>query len=209
MNKKEQEKPLRSLLIGTDGKRHEIEIKLSEESKKELEDLKKKLGLDKFSDTIICSLPLEDFKKLEQEIKQEQSSGVSGLLEGLREELSDLEHEQWMVWSKSVTSQVMDNKVSAHEVGIAFQEKHLKWLPNWKPYDELDKKTKDFDRVWADKVLELIECRVTELLEAKRKELKERFREEDLYYTQEIRKIIDEVFSQQTVRQGSETSSVS
>lgn len=77
----------------------------------------------------------------------------------LREQLAKLEHEQWQNWSQKVTSEVMDDILSVYEIGQRFVQKHQKWLPNWKPYDELDERTKDFDREWADKVLNSIKCK--------------------------------------------------
>ena len=78
----------------------------------------------------------------------------------LREKLADLEHEQWMSWSKHVRA----NNV----VPIDLLKK---WENNWKPYSELDEKTKDSDRIWADKVLEVFK----EHTQNARRRLKEEF----------------------------------
>ena len=62
----------------------------------------------------------------------------------IREELAELEHEQWISWSKYVAEH---NDIP--------KELLEKWEKNWKPYPELDEKTKDSDRIWADKVLKV------------------------------------------------------
>jgi len=61
----------------------------------------------------------------------------------LREKLAELEHEQWMAWSKAV----------ANEVSFARLER---WRKMWCPYSELTEEQKDQDRKWADKVLQAI-----------------------------------------------------
>lgn len=66
----------------------------------------------------------------------------------LREELAELEHRQWMHWSQHVAEN-NDIPDSLHE----------KWNGNWEPYDALDEETKDHDRKWADKVLDILEER--------------------------------------------------
>lgn len=60
------------------------------------------------------------------------------------EKLADLEHEQWIKWSKSV----------AHEVS---PERRERWQAYWIPYGDLSEDVKEQDRVWARKVLEVIE----------------------------------------------------
>jgi len=62
----------------------------------------------------------------------------------LREKLAELEHEQWMVWSKSIA-----------QVSLPI-EIRKRWQKCWKPYNELTEQQKDQDRVWADKVLDLV-----------------------------------------------------
>ena len=63
----------------------------------------------------------------------------------LREELAELEHEQWMSWSKYI--------VANNEVPL---ELFNQWSRNWKPYSKLSEKQKDKDRIWADKVIKLL-----------------------------------------------------
>lgn len=58
------------------------------------------------------------------------------------EELADLEHRQWMHWSKYVSKN--------HDISEDLREK---WEENWKPYSELSEEMKEKDRKWARKVL--------------------------------------------------------
>jgi len=77
----------------------------------------------------------------------------------LLEELSNLEHEQWLHWSKAVIKQLHEG-ISPYEtekLRDRTMQLHQKWLKNWKPYDELDEETKEHDRVWARKVLDLLD----------------------------------------------------
>jgi len=63
----------------------------------------------------------------------------------LREKLAELEHMQWMQWSKEL----------AKEEGLS-AERLERWKKNWISYFELDEEAKEFDREWADKVLEIL-----------------------------------------------------
>ena len=63
-------------------------------------------------------------------------------VKGSREKLADLEHQQWMSWTKYLNAN--------HKIPIELLKK---WEKNWKPYSELDEKTKDSDRIWADKII--------------------------------------------------------
>lgn len=65
-------------------------------------------------------------------------------MEELIEKLAELEHEQWMEWSKSVAREVSDSRIS-------------RWELYWVPYDELSEAVKEQDRIWARKVLKAIE----------------------------------------------------
>lgn len=56
------------------------------------------------------------------------------------EKLAELEHEQWMEWSKAVAAEVSD-------------ERRKRWKKYWVPYSELSEKVKEQDRVWARKVI--------------------------------------------------------
>lgn len=58
----------------------------------------------------------------------------------LLEVLSELEHVQWMEWSKAVADEVSP-------------ERRKRWEKYWVPYDQLPEEVKEHDRVWARKVI--------------------------------------------------------
>jgi len=64
-------------------------------------------------------------------------------MEKLLEQLSSLEHDQWVTWSKAVSPEVS-------------QPRQERWKKLWCPYDELSEPSKEQDRVWARKVLKII-----------------------------------------------------
>jgi len=82
--------------------------------------------------------------------------------EDLLERLSEIEHNQWIHWSKTIWDRLESIKraIEADDKRTALfllEEQRNKWEQNWIPYNQLDEKTKEFDRVWAKKVLETIE----------------------------------------------------
>jgi len=66
--------------------------------------------------------------------------------EQLREKLAELEHEQWWSWSRSLA-----------EKDRLTQATVKRWSELWHPYSELTEEQKDEDRVWADRVLQILE----------------------------------------------------
>ena len=74
------------------------------------------------------------------------------LIQELIEKLSALEHDQWVQYSKSVYKQI---RQSASREDL-LKKAADKWLPKWEPYDLLSESEKDKDRIWANKVLEII-----------------------------------------------------
>ena len=64
------------------------------------------------------------------------------------EKLAELEHKQWIHWSKNIAKTEPD---------ISLERKE-RWKKLWIPYSELSEKYKIQDRVWAKKVLYLISC---------------------------------------------------
>lgn len=62
----------------------------------------------------------------------------------LREELAALEHQQWREWSRTI----------AEEEDIS-EERIERWRDHWVSYDELPDDVKEYDREWADRVMEL------------------------------------------------------
>ncbi len=84
-------------------------------------------------------------------------------IENKREALAKLEHEQWIKWSRSIISQVMDgNANDYYKMAKVITEKHNKWLKLWIPYNELSEDMKNEDRVWADKVIDKLISEVKE-----------------------------------------------
>jgi hypothetical protein len=63
--------------------------------------------------------------------------------QGLLERLAELEHEQWVAWSRAVAAEVAP-------------ERRRRWEACWVPYAELPEEVKEQDRVWARKVLALL-----------------------------------------------------
>lgn len=61
----------------------------------------------------------------------------------LIEALAELEHEQWVEWSRTIVQQEL---ISA--------ERRERWERYWVPYSELPEDVKEHDRVWARKVVE-------------------------------------------------------
>ena len=67
------------------------------------------------------------------------------LLFQMREELASLEHEQWIYWSKRIAR--VEN-ISPERLG--------RWKKLWVPYDQLSEESKDQDREWADRVIQIM-----------------------------------------------------
>lgn len=65
----------------------------------------------------------------------------------LLEELAELEHEQWIEWSKAI----------APEINTAYFMPHLeRWKKCWVPYSKLSESDKEHDRKWARKILAIL-----------------------------------------------------
>ena len=86
----------------------------------------------------------------------------------MKEEIiAELEHEQWMHWSKSLATrlvscvEILEDPCGEEETAEekCFKVKNMlqqvidNWQKDWKPYKELDHGTKELDRIWARKVL--------------------------------------------------------
>ncbi len=66
-------------------------------------------------------------------------------LESLVEKLAELEHEQWVHWSKALAMQESISEV-----------RRKRWEKYWVPYSDLPEDVKESDRKWARRVLEII-----------------------------------------------------
>jgi hypothetical protein len=74
------------------------------------------------------------------------------LIQELIEKLSALEHDQWIQYSRSIYRQI---KQSTSREDL-LKRGADKGQSKWKPYDLLSESEKDKDRIWANKVLEII-----------------------------------------------------
>lgn len=63
----------------------------------------------------------------------------------LLEKIAAVQHDAWMHWSQSVAGDIKS------------PDRVERWKSYWVPYEQLDKKTQDLDREWAEKVMEIIE----------------------------------------------------
>ena len=77
----------------------------------------------------------------------------------LREWVSEQEHIQWEYWSKTLAKELEDileliNKGQNHLASKKILGRLVRWKNNWKPYKKLKEDIKDYDRVWADKILD-------------------------------------------------------
>lgn len=93
--------------------------------------------------------PYEALENTEKDLRKE-----------LIEKLANLEHEQWMFWSKDLAEKLIadDPQHNRHKIGARVIAKVKSWKENyWKPYEELTEEGKDMDREWAEKVLKIVE----------------------------------------------------
>lgn len=83
------------------------------------------------------------------ESKAERDATIKTLLiagqQAVVEVLAALEHEQWMAWSKSLA-----------EEEVLSEDRLKRWQEQWKPYSYLSEQDKEYDRIWARKVLNLL-----------------------------------------------------
>ena len=63
----------------------------------------------------------------------------------LLERLAELEHEQWVHWSKALA---MQENIS--------EERRKRWEQYWVPYSDLPEDVKESDRRWARRILEIV-----------------------------------------------------
>ena len=65
-------------------------------------------------------------------------------MDELVEKLAELEHDQWVEWSKSVAGEVSESRLS-------------RWEHYWVGYAELSEEVKEQDRIWARKAVKIFE----------------------------------------------------
>lgn len=64
----------------------------------------------------------------------------------LLEKLAELEHEQWIEWSRDVATK---EKLSDGRI--------MRWHSFWIPYSQLNEEIKDSDRKYANKIIDMLE----------------------------------------------------
>lgn len=79
----------------------------------------------------------------------------------LREKIAEQIHQEWMDWSKNVWDRLLtvSRAIDAGDINTAkflIAELQSKWDVNWIPYEQLPEPVKDKDRIYADKIIELL-----------------------------------------------------
>lgn len=82
----------------------------------------------------------------------------------LREFISSKIHEGWLHWSKSLTIElreiyILTEKAEMFKIKDKIKSRIERWEKNWIPYKDLSEDVKDFDREWADKILDNLPSR--------------------------------------------------
>ena len=72
------------------------------------------------------------------------------------EKLSELEHDQWMKWATTLLDRMYLATLDRKSMETFYIEMKTRWSVNLIPYSELPEKTKEYDREWARKVLEIM-----------------------------------------------------
>ena len=75
--------------------------------------------------------------------------------------VAEVEHNQWMFWSKSVSEElkkaiVLGRTNKIDECCEMLANILRRWEKNWKPFSELSNDSKDDDRIWAEQVFSLM-----------------------------------------------------
>ena len=66
-----------------------------------------------------------------------------------REQLAELEHEQWCHWTRYFLDSLLNEK--------SFKENIVRWAKQAiTKYKDLTEEEKDKDRIWADKIINII-----------------------------------------------------
>ena len=91
------------------------------------------------------------FEQGKEQGKQEERERILKIIgHNLIEDLADLEHRQWIEWSKVIAG--ADEKIS--------EDRLDKWASLWIPYKKLSEEQKEKDRVWARKVLDILRLKI-------------------------------------------------
>jgi hypothetical protein len=71
---------------------------------------------------------------------------IENIDKNLLEALAELEHEQWIFWSRNIA-----------DTETITEQRLERWKKLWIPYQQLTEEQKAADRLWAGKVLKIIE----------------------------------------------------
>lgn len=93
-------------------------------------------------------VPEDEFREARGTQREDGVSDIERIRDDLIEALAALEHRQWMHWTQLVARD--------HDIPDELREK---WEENWVEYDYLDDVTKEPDRKWARKVVDILEDR--------------------------------------------------
>jgi hypothetical protein len=143
MNKKEIEKQLLEEFRGYSQAPMIISRSLELAEKEFKQEISQLMFWNKENEKVL-QLTRQQVLELEYKLNEQEKEFIKKI-EDSREVLADLEHQQWESWSKYVANDLC--KIN-HLAVID------RWRSNWKPYSELNEKTKDSDRIWADKIIE-------------------------------------------------------
>lgn len=120
------------------------QVPTAEETKKS-KSLVEKILDELVGDGLVSEKDIEEWKK-SQPLKTKQREKAADDKDELREELAELEHDQWMEWAKSI--------LKSEDIS---KEREERWEKEcFHPYNKLSEEMKDFDREWADKVLKIV-----------------------------------------------------
>jgi len=102
--------------------------------------------------TTIAAFSADTRRKTSEKLKEAVCEDCLNPQIKIVEQLADLEHRQWIHWSKYVAEN--------HDIPDKLEEK---WEKSWKPYSELSEEMKEKDRKWARKVLEILSSKSDEV----------------------------------------------
>lgn len=79
----------------------------------------------------------------------------------IREKLAEAEHDQWLEWSEKVEEKLIEIRSyilhdDNEKAYAAIQDRLFKWAKYKRPYNQLNEEEKDMDRIYVDKILNII-----------------------------------------------------
>ena len=104
----------------------------------------------------------EEIKAVRDWLRQEHEALDAETLE----ELSDLEHVQWMEWSKTISGDLRkyveilekcDDMYPVQQVINLINDRIDRWEKFWVPYEDLTDEIQEYDREWARKVMAIMD----------------------------------------------------